>query len=1209
LLFLEMKKFYFITIVFFSIATQGQLRLANYPNLAVPVPAFVATKSPAAIVNQDLIGLGVTPFNIKFNGSLANALAPSRQVDKFSTNTTLTNLGFIPNLDASGLRIIDGSPKGMLLTTGESSVASGPNDAGNKTADVSSSTLVPPSTGVLTGDSDLAKITTGSVQHVSVVEFDFVATGGELNFDFVFASEEYREFSLTASVNDVFGFFLSGPGIVGNSPTTPFTNNARNIALVPSTTIPVSIFTVNNGTATSPQCNNCAFYTDNGTGITPGANPWIQYDGFTKVIRAYSTLVCGQTYHIKLAIGNVGDNLYDSGVFIKNFTIPPLQLQDNLGLTSNLDVCEGYTVTIASGLTVGSNTFVWKKDGVVISGQSGASLTVTSGGLYDLTVSVPGGCVIAHDDIAIAYRQPMPITDPSNLSVCSSSPPPYTFNINQNAQILTGLVAGDYKITYYNSNYQNAFDDIAIGRIPFAGLANYVLNATFGTIWVRIEELGGAGCISVKPFTLSSAASPSGSFSYPGNPISSPAFYDIALSTTQPVTTISLSPGGTYSATPAGLSINPITGAITPSLSLPGNYTINYHLNANIASGCPVYDAPGFPITIYSPPPAPIVAPLTYCQGDPTFNLTAISSGSLIWYLSSTSTTDSPSAPLPSSISPGVFYFYVSQTDTNGFESPRSEIKVTVNETPTASISGTTSICSGTSTNISFIGTPNTSVSYTVNGGSVQTTILDSAGNSSISSGNLISNTTFALVNVKNLTTNCTKTLTGSAIVTVTALPSASISGTSSICSGTGANISFIGTPNSTVSYTVNGGATQNISLDGIGTATLSTGNLSVLTTYSLVSVANTLTTCSKLITGTAVITISSIPSTATASTTIQPICGAATGTIVVTAPIGANLEYNINGGTYQSGTAFSNLAPGSSNIILVRNTTTGCVSLPTTVSVNTIPGAPATPVYTITQPTCTVATGSVSITPVAGLTYSFDGSAYSTTTTYAGLLAGSIHTITAQNSSNCISNTANPVLASQPLTPSAPAYVITNPTCTTSTGAIDITPVIGLTYSFDGSAYSSTTSYSGLAVGSTHTITAQNATNCISSSVITAAIGAQPPTPAVPSYTIVEPTCTTATGTISITAVAGLTYSFDGGTYSGITSYSGLLAGSVHSVTSKNATGCVSNAASPAIASQPLTPAAPAYVITNPTCATSTGTIDITPVAGLTYSFDGGQD
>jgi hypothetical protein len=68
--------------------------------------------------------------------------------------------------------------------------------------------------------------------------------------------------------------------------------------------------------------------------------------------------------------------------------------------------------------------------------------------------------------------------------------------------------------------------------------------------------------------------------------------------------------------------------------------------------------------------------------------------------------------------------------------------------------------------------------------------------------------------------------------------PTATISGNATICSEQSTVITFNGTPNATVTYTVNGGSPQNILLDGMGQATLNSGPLTENTTYALVSVS-----------------------------------------------------------------------------------------------------------------------------------------------------------------------------------------------------------------------------------------------------------------------------------------------------------------------------------------------------------------------------------
>ena len=352
-------------------------------------------------------------------------------------------------------------------------------------------------------------------------------------------------------------------------------------------------------------------------------------------------------------------------------------------------------------------------------------------------------------------------------------------------------------------------------------------------------------------------------------------------------------------------------------------------------------------------------------------------------------------------------------------------------------------------------------------------------------------------------------------------------------------------------------------------------------------------------------ITLNAQPPTPAAPTLTptQPTCTVATGTVTITAVAG--LTYSFDGGPYGATLVFPGLPAGSSHTVTAKNAF-GCISAISNITLNAQPPTPAAPTLTPTQPTCTVATGTITITAVAGETYSFDGGAYGAVLVFPGLPAGSSHNVYSKNASGCISAVSNITLNAQPPTPAAPALAPTQPTCTVATGTVTITGVAGLTYSFDAGAYTSTLVYSGLAAGSSHNVTAQNAFGCISA-ISNITLNAQPPTPAAPTLTPTQPTCTVATGTVTITAVAGLTYSFDGGPYGATLVFPGLPAGSSHTVTAKNAFGCISAISNITLNAQPPTPAAPTLTPTQPTCTVATGTITITAVAGETYSFDGG--
>ncbi len=232
-------------------------------------------QSPQNLVQNVLIGPGVTVSNILYNGS-PTAIG--------SFTAAGTNLGI---------------NQGIVMTTGtvlpNGSGPQGPNNSPSAGTDNNM-----PGSGILSG------IIGGTPTfNAAILEFDFVPYADTVKFKYVFGSEEYPEFAPpnNSTYNDVFGFFISGPGIVG----------LQNIAQLPNGGGVVSINNVN-------AITNQAFYNTNGDGNSPpyNASPnFIQYDGFTDVLEAVSQVQCGETYHLILAIADVGDGAWDSGIFLE----------------------------------------------------------------------------------------------------------------------------------------------------------------------------------------------------------------------------------------------------------------------------------------------------------------------------------------------------------------------------------------------------------------------------------------------------------------------------------------------------------------------------------------------------------------------------------------------------------------------------------------------------------------------------------------------------------------------------------------------------------------------------------------------------------------------------------------------------------------------------------------------------------------------------
>ena len=141
-----------------------------------------------------------------------------------------------------------GLNSGVLLSTGDIDDAVGPNSDGGTSTGYGNP-----------GDADLSALAGFSTEDAVVFEFQFEVQGDELEFNFVFLSEEYNEF-VNSGFNDVFAFYISGPGIVGQ----------ENLAIVPGTTTPVTINSINNGSFWQ-------FYNDNDFG---SGTVNVEFDGF-----------------------------------------------------------------------------------------------------------------------------------------------------------------------------------------------------------------------------------------------------------------------------------------------------------------------------------------------------------------------------------------------------------------------------------------------------------------------------------------------------------------------------------------------------------------------------------------------------------------------------------------------------------------------------------------------------------------------------------------------------------------------------------------------------------------------------------------------------------------------------------------------------------------------------------------------------------------
>ena len=391
------------------------------------------------------------------------------------------------------------------------------------------------------------------------------------------------------------------------------------------------------------------------------------------------------------------------------------------------------------------------------------------------------------------------------------------------------------------------------------------------------------------------------------------------------------------------------------------------------------------------------------------------------------------------------------------------------------------------------------------------------------------------------------------------------------------------------------------------GTAKVTTPSAVIEGTYFLFDNAGgTLTRLNQVV----IVSIIPVPDAPTASVT-QPTCTVSNGSVAITSTT-TGLTFSTDGTNYATYSTAYTIAAGASYSITAKNPD-GCVSLATAGTMGTQPLTPVAPTASLTQPTCTVSNGSVAITSsTTGLTFSTDGTNYATYSTAYTIAAGARYSITAKNSDGCVSSATSGTMGTQPAMPGAPAFAMTQPTCTTATGTVTITGVTDETYSFNGSPYSATLVYSGLAASSINTISAKNATGCISPDA-TATLNAQPATPAAPTASS-QKVCTDGTSNQTLTASAS------GGTISWYTTAAGGTAltaaptqigvgSETYYAENSNGTCSSLTRTTVSLTIDPALAAPVASITTQPTsCAANTGTVEVSEPVGTeyTYSLDG---
>jgi trimeric autotransporter adhesin len=576
----------------------------------------------------------------------------------------------------------------------------------------------------------------------------------------------------------------------------------------------------------------------------------------------------------------------------------------NGGANQQITTISGNSVTIAAP-TNALGTFTYNlvsvRDGsstACFQAQAG-SATVTVNLLPTATVS---------GTTAVCYNGTPPLV---TFTGASTSPPyTFTYNINGGASQFVTTTSGS---------------SVSIPA-PTGTVGTYSYNLLFvqdGSLYTCSQAQSGIATITVNPLPT---ASISGNNSVCRNS-ASPLITFTGASSTAPYTfTYNINGGASqFVTTTSGNSVT-----VAAPTNIAGTFTYNLlSVQDGSLTSCSQAQSGSATVTVAPLPTATVSGTTSVCLNSPpplitftgatstapysfTYNINGGANQVITTTSGSSVTVAAPTGSL------GTFtYNLVSVQDGSGLACSQAQTgsaTVTVNLLPTATVSGTTSVClNAASPLVTFTGastSPPYTFTYNINGGASQF-ITTSSGNSVTVAAptNIAGTFSYNLLFVQDGSpTTCQQAQSGTATIVVNQLPTASITGTTSVCQNSAAPlIIFTGgttSPPYTFTYNINGGANQTVTTLSGNSASVSapTGVVGSFI-YNLVSVQDgTPQTCSQVQNGSATVLVTSLPTATVSGTTA--VCLNSTAPLITFTGASAiapyTFTYKINGGANQ---------------------------------------------------------------------------------------------------------------------------------------------------------------------------------------------------------------------------------------------------------------------------------------------------------------------
>ncbi len=457
--------------------------------------------------------------------------------------------------------------------------------------------------------------------------------------------DAYSGSSSVGTVNQLFSQCLQMP-----TNTSSVTNNTRIKFWMTHDTV------FSSGTNLSPDSMYVSVSTDKGV-------TWTRLSGFAR-IDPTAVINTWKQHEVSLNAYNNGQSIqiafegvsyYGNVIGIDDIEIKSCQSATTTISYNGSPLCSnaGVVPVTFSGVTGG--TYSATPAGLSLSASTGAINTGSSNaGTYTVTYTIAATA----DCPAITATATVVITALPTATISYNQPFCNNVSTTQNVTI-TGNTGGVF----------SAGTGLAINT--FNGTINPA-SSTVGTYTVTYTIAANGGCPAVNATaSVTINAAPTATISYSGP-------YCTSLSVPQAVNQTGAS-GGTYSASPNGLSINASTGAITPSTSTAGNYTVTYTIAAS--GGCSVVTATAT-ISIASNPSATISYPTGICAESATPVNVTFSGTSGGVYSSSTGLSINPTtgAINPSASTAGTYTVTYAIASGGGCNAFNTTANVTINQ-------------------------------------------------------------------------------------------------------------------------------------------------------------------------------------------------------------------------------------------------------------------------------------------------------------------------------------------------------------------------------------------------------------------------------------------------------------------------------------------------------------------------------------------------